>query len=139
MNLLYEKSYDEPTNGVQVRLSEVDEQYQVQIRFYGKGTMTGARAFLTMLDEMVALSPTGARADTVLDTRELDSAPLRSQLILTKWMIQNRHFVDRIAMLGAKPMVRRLASAVLRAARFDSLRFARTPEEAAAWTGFCPE
>ena len=136
---LYENAYSEPDNGVSVRLVLVESQYRLSVRFYGKGSMSGAKAFVRMLDEVLLICPEGARIDSLLDTRDLDTAPVRSQLILAKWMIQNRNVVDRIAMLGAKPMIRRLATAVLKAARFNAVRFARTPEEAASWTGFSPD
>jgi hypothetical protein len=136
---LYEDKFERPDHGVAVRLEEVDGQYRVSAHFYGKGSMDGARAFVKMLTEMLPLAPEGSRANSVLDTRALDTAPIRSQLILAKWLIQNRHFVDRIAILGAKPMVRRLATAVLKAARFKAVQFVSTPQEASAWTGFGPE
>ncbi len=138
MTTLYENVYDRPGHRMNVSLVESGLEYQAVVQFFGKGSMDGVHALIQMLNEMLSVSPVGVKAKAILDTSQLDSAPLRSQLILAKWMLQNRAQVDRIVIVGAKPMIRRLASAVLRAARFDQVQFVRNIDEAAAWIGFRP-
>ena len=106
---------------------------RVEMCFWGKGTMAGAHALLKFLDEVSLLVEPGCPADTVADLSSLSGSPLRAQFLLGRWLLTHREQVRRVAIVGARPWERRLATAVMKIARFKMARFFVSHEEAEAW------
>jgi len=113
----------------------VEESELTVSTFNGKGSVKGTRAYMQMLDEILSLFPDGKARPSLVDLSNLQDTPLRSQLMLGRWMLKNRHRVDKVALVGAKAWERKLAQAIMKIARFKRMEFFADQGPAREWLG----
>jgi hypothetical protein len=101
----------------------VDEQMYSLVVFSGKGSMDGAREFLKMADEAIGFFGPEYKTKITADLRSLRGAPLRSQVLLGKWLLKNKRYVERIAVFGGKRVEMAIAKAVMKIARMTHVGF----------------
>ncbi len=130
---IYEKTYDDGSVKIEIAL---DTQYRSLTRFYGKGTMPGARAFVAMLDEMIEAAGREHRTQAMSDLRQLHGSPVRAQFVIGKWLFKNKDLVEGVAVFGGRPWEMKLAKAVMKIARLDGVGFFQTEAEALAFLGW---
>ena len=85
--------------------------------------MDGAREFLKMADEAIAFFGPEYKTKITADLRSLRGAPLRSQVLLGKWLLKNKRYVERIAVFGGKRVEMAIAKAVMKIARMTHVGF----------------
>ncbi|MBL4633002.1 MAG: STAS/SEC14 domain-containing protein [Kofleriaceae bacterium] len=119
-NLLFEKTWE--GEGSRFRMS-IDVNHYAVVRFHGKGSMAGTKAFVATLDEGHARlgDPNDVRA--MLDLSCLHGVPLRAQLLLGKWLLANKEHFHCIAVFGGKTWEMNFARAVAKIARFKNIGF----------------
>jgi hypothetical protein len=101
----------------------VDEKMYSLVVFSGKGSMDGAREFLKMADEAIAFFGPDYKTKITADLQSLRGAPLRSQVLLGKWLLKNKRYVERIAVFGGKRIEMAIAKAVMKIARMTHVGF----------------
>ena len=118
--LLFDRQWSEPSGNFTMT---VDQSHFGVTRMFGKGTMAGTRAFVEMLDESVTVVGEDVYVRALVDLRELTGSPLRSQILLGKWLLKNKHRFHRIAVFGGDPWEMKLARAIATLARFKNIGF----------------
>jgi hypothetical protein len=127
---LFEQAYDDG----KVRFTfTVDEHRDTEIVVDGRGTMPGGIRMIELLDETLARFGADGGSRFHFDVARVKGSPLRSQLIFGKWLLKRRRAIGRVAVSGAAPLERRLATAVCTIAGFGNLRFFDRRDEARAW------
>ena len=119
-DFMFDKEWSEPSGKFTMT---VDQNHLGVTRMYGKGTMAGTRAFVDMLDESAMVVGEDVNVRALVDLRELTGSPLRSQLLLGKWLLKNKHRFHRIAVFGGDPWEMKLARTVATLARFKNIGF----------------
>lgn len=130
---IYEKTYDDGSVKIEIAL---DKQFRSLTRFYGKGTMGGARAFVAMLDEMVAVAGRENKTQAMSDLSQLHGSPVRAQFVIGKWLFKNKDLVDAVAVFGGRPWEMKLAKAVMKIARLDGVGFFQNQADAERFLGW---
>ena len=126
-DLKFHERYADESVRFEVRM---DADYLVTVRFEGKGTMAGTQAFTQLVDRCRALPGAHGRLKGLVDLSALDGAPLRSQMVLGKWLVGCRDAFHRLAIAGGGRFERGLAKAVTAMARMENVAFTTTVEEA---------
>ena len=130
---IFERHYDDGS----VRFDLVLEpNLHGLIRFSGKGTVGGAKAFADALIEGMGRVPVGQAIEGLVDLSEVSNSPLRSQFVIGKAMMKIRDRLGRAAVFGAKPVERKLVGAVLTIARIKTVQFCETEDEAKRFLGW---
>lgn len=129
-NLLFERDWQE--GGARFRMS-IDKNHCAVVRFYGKGTMAGTRAFLASLDEGRAQLGDANDVRAMIDLSSLDGVPLRAQLSLGKWLLANKQHFHCIAVYGGKAWEMNFARAVAKIARFKNIGFYEDEERSLSY------
>lgn len=111
-------------------LFSVDDSYRGLARMIGKGTMEGARMYVSILDEAKAFVGTEAKTRGIVDLRELYGAPFRAQFLLGRWLLRNKESFDRLAVFGGRPFEMKIARAIAKIARMDRIGFFDREQEA---------
>ena len=128
------------TDGIQTIHADVDAMLRSVVVFDGKGTMAGARALVTMVDDLRAELGEGKVLSALVDMRKLDGAPLRAQFLLGKWLLGTRKTIDKVAMFGGSPFDMGLARAVMTIAGMGKkAHFGQRREDALAFLGWPSE
>jgi hypothetical protein len=126
----YEKRYFNGQGGFRVVF---DERSRATMSFDGKGTMEGTHALVEVLEEVERLMRPGEKVDACVDLSQMDGAPLRSQFVLGKWMVERRQKFGRLAIYGGKAIEMGVARAVMKIAGIQSVGFFDTETQARAW------
>ncbi len=129
-NLLYEKSWEEETGNFRM---SIDENHCAVVRFHGKGSMAGTKAFIASLDEGRERIGEANDVRAIIDLSHLDGVPLRAQLKLGKWLLANKHQFHCIAVFGGKPWEMNFAKAVAQIARFKNIGFYESEERSVSY------
>lgn len=103
--------------------------------FHGQGSMAGARAYIQMLNEVVQFFPEDGQRPSLVDLSHFHGTPLRAQLSLGRWMLQHKHQLDKVAVVGARVWERKIAKAIMKISRFNRLEFFADQASARAWLG----
>ncbi len=119
-NLLFENTWEEGSS--RFRMS-IDENHCAVVRFDGKGTMEGTKAFIASLDEGRAQIGDANDVRAIIDLSKLQGVPLRAQLMLGKWLLANKEQFYCIAVFGGKAWEMNFARAVAKIARFKNIGF----------------
>jgi hypothetical protein len=108
----------------------VDSGHAARVAFWGKGSMEGARAFVDALDAMKRTRAGQPQMDAAVDLAKLSGSPIRSQLLIGKWLLTNASLFSRIAVFEGKPLEMNLARAIMKIARMDRVGFFHSRAEA---------
>ncbi|MCB9766405.1 MAG: STAS/SEC14 domain-containing protein [Alphaproteobacteria bacterium] len=128
---LFEETYQDDSVRFTVTL---DEAFVFGVGFIGKGTIEGTHAFIRMVGACGDIATgRGHKLRGTVDLSRMNGAPLRVQLILSKWLLGQRDAIDRVAVCGGGRFERKLAKAVTSAARLSSVRFFDGVAEAEGW------
>lgn len=100
------------------------------VRFHGKGTVPGTKAFVDLLEESLSVLPEGAKVKSIADLRDLHGTPIRSQFILGKWLFANKKHIDKVTIFGAAAWETKLAKAIFKIARMKNVHFFKNEDEA---------
>tara|TARA_R110002096_G_scaffold16898_12_gene58086 strand:- start:27360 stop:27782 length:423 start_codon:yes stop_codon:yes gene_type:complete len=119
-NLLYETTWEQGDDSFRMSL---DENHCAMVRFHGKGSMAGTKAFIAALDEGQAVVGETNDVRAVIDLSDLSGVPLRAQVLLGKWLLANKHHFHSIAVFGGKAWEMNFARAVAKIARFKNIGF----------------
>ena len=117
----------------------VDSEFRSFLHFEGKGSMDGTRAFVRFADEAIAEFGENYRSQSLVDLTKLDSAPLRAQFVLGKWLLKNKRYLTQIAVFGGKPFEMAIARAVMKIARMKSVGFFNHGHQARQFLNFSNE
>ena len=132
---LYTNRY-EGASGERIDL-RVDAQMRSHVVHIGKGSVAGTRAAIVMFEEVKALLGADVRTVTLVDIRGLYDAPIRSQLILGKWLLKNKAQLKRLAVFGGHAWEMKLARALSKMAGLASVTgFFQREAEARAYLGW---
>lgn len=132
-DILVHRTHDDGTSRMDLSL---DADHRLVVRFEGKGTMPGTHAFVDGLHAAFDAAGPAGRVDGLIDLSALNGTPLRAQFVTIKGLMGHRKQIGRVAIVGAKKMERRLASAILKAVRIASMRFSDREDEARAFLGW---
>lgn len=128
--------FHESWSDARVRFTvDMDAAFQITVRFEGRGSMDGTHAFIALVDRCLAMEGARGRVRGLVDLSQLDGAPLRSQLVLGRWLLGCRDAFDRLAIAGGGRFERGLAKAVTSMARMENVGFFDTASEASGWLG----
>jgi hypothetical protein len=130
---LFEREWQKRSERVVFR---VDQEHRSFVYFYGKGSMEGTRMFLRFADEAIVELGDAYRTFSLVNLTQLDSAPLRAQFSLGKWLFSNKRYITKIAVFGGRPFEMKLARAVMKIARMREVDFFKTEASARAFLGF---
>jgi hypothetical protein len=114
-------------------LVEVRSDYRALLRLRGAGTMERVHSLLEALDrgdQTIGDCPPMLGA---VDIAGVQTAPLRAQFILGRWLLTRRKKFERIAVFEGKPFAMMLGKAAMRIARFKQVGFFKRREDAFAW------
>lgn len=115
---------------------EMDGHHRLRAHFRGDGTMDSAQAAVeAMKAAFEQVGETGTLA-ALMDLSEMHSTKMRAQFLITKALMPYRKRLHKVAVVGAKPMAKKLVSAVTRMARVQSVRFCDARAEALEWLGW---
>ncbi len=117
------------------RFVVVEESLIGVVRFNGRGSMGGTRAFLGMLETAAARLEPGQQTRSVVDMTRLTGTPLSAQLVLGKWLLKNRGTVKQLAVFGARPWERRIAKGICKLGRLKAVGFFKYEDEATDFLG----
>ncbi|MCB9728731.1 MAG: hypothetical protein H6744_17495 [Deltaproteobacteria bacterium] len=131
--LLFHRVYDDGDVRIEVG---IDTAYNSIATLAGRGTVKGAKALTRMLDDASEQLGRHNRTRSLVSLEALHDSPIRSQLVLGKWLFQNRQLVDAIAVYGGKPWEMKLARAVMQIAQLQNAGFFQTRPEAEAFLGW---
>ena len=109
------------------------DPYRVVVYFHGKGTVEGTRAFLRIMDEAITEFPDELPKSALLDLSDLAHTPIRGQAMMGKWLLNNKHLIARVALIGAKRWERTVAKAVMKIARMKRIDFFDNHAQAHQW------
>jgi hypothetical protein len=102
----------------------------LHVSFTGKGSNPGTRRFISLVEEGIAIEGTGS-LQVLMDMRELTSVPLRSQVMMGKWLMAIKGRLGKVAVVGGGSVARGLA----RTAGMKQVRFFQGIAEAEEWLG----
>lgn len=101
----------------------IDVNHCAVVRFDGKGSMAGTKAFIASLNEGQAQLGDANDVRTIIDLSNLRGVPVRAQLLLGKWLLANKQYFHCIAVFGGKPWEMNFARTVAKIARFRNIGF----------------
>jgi len=127
---IFERSYRDHKTWFTAKASD---PFRIVIDFHGKGTVDGTRAFLQIMDEAMKEYPEDLPKSALLDVSDLQKTPIRSQAIMGKWLLQNKHLVGHVALVGAKRWERAVAKTVMKIARMKRIDFFDSQSAANRW------
>ncbi|MEZ4268532.1 MAG: hypothetical protein R3F39_19375 [Myxococcota bacterium] len=131
-NLLFHRVYDDGEVRIEVG---IDPGYNTTAVLAGRGTVKGAKALCDILDDAANKLGRHNRTRSLVSLEKLHDSPIRGQLILGKWLFQNRSLVDAIAVYGGKPWEMKLARAAMQIAQVSNAGFFQTEAEAKRFLG----
>lgn len=111
---------------------ELGEDDCMRATFVGRGSNDGTRRLVQIFDEMIGhASP--RKLCLLMDLTEMSGTPVRTPLILGKWLLKNKQHIERVAVFGANPAETAIASSIVRIARFDAIRVFEQRDVADKW------
>lgn len=136
-NWLAQRRWQEPGQLIDIT---VDAEHRAVVVFDGKGSMTGAKALIDLIDAIRDEVGHHVLISALVDMRKLDGAPLRAQFTIGKWLLTRKKQMDKVALFGGKPFEMGIARAVMTIAGMgakahfgnqlgDALRFLGWPAE----------
>jgi hypothetical protein len=131
-DLLFQRVYDDGEIRIQVG---IDAAYNTTAILSGRGTVKGAKALTDILDEAADKLGRHNRTSSLVSLERLYDSPIRGQLILGKWLYQNRQLVKIISVYGGKPWEMKMARAVMQIAQINNAGFFQTEAEAKRFLG----
>ncbi len=136
MKTLLADRHDDGKSRIDFLLTELATgELRAQVRVSGSGTMDGANALVRFLDLAIRAQNTG-KANALMDLSDAKDSPIRAQFLLGKWLLTNKSRVGQVAVVGAKPWERKLATFVITFARLDTVAFHEQAPSALRWLGW---
>jgi hypothetical protein len=131
---LAEREWREPGQVIHIT---TDEAYRTVVVFDGKGSMSGTKALMDLVESLRDQLGHHIRITVLVDLRRLDGVPLRAQFVLGRWLIARRRDIERIAVFGGKPLEMGLARAAMTVAGMaDTAFFGQRLEDAVRFLGW---
>jgi len=127
---LFERSYRDHKSWF---TAQAHDRYRIVVRFHGRGTIEGTKAFLAVMDESIAEFPEELPKSALLDVSDFRKTPLRSQILMGHWLLTKKHLVGHVALVGARAWERAIAKAVMKLARMNRIDFFKTEIAALQW------
>ena len=125
-------SHESNVGGADLRMILTD-RWECVLGMVGKGSVEGARNFVARISEMHEAHPDADPTIVAVDLSELHSSPVRAQIIIGRWLLQNRHLVGRIGVFEGAPLEMKLARALMKMARMREVGFFESRDEAFAF------
>jgi hypothetical protein len=122
--------WSEPKQTITMRM---DHAFRGVVVIDGKGSIAGSHALIGLVE--------GARdeigheviIESLVDLRKLHGAPLRSQLIIGKWLFKRKDQIRKIAVFGGSRVEMKLASTIMTIARMKNAHFTKHLSNALTW------
>ena len=101
-----------------------------QIVFEGNSTVNGTKEFIAWIEEEIETA-LPSKINILIDQRNLQSIPMRVQLMMAKWLLQVKSRIANVAVVGGSKNAKILA----KGAKMDNIKFFEDIEQAIQWLG----
>ncbi len=112
--------YQAPHGWFQASLAQ--DEPRLVVTMEGDGNDEGLERLIGFLDRAEALLRPGELVHVDVDVSRLTWVPLRTPLVLGRWILSHRHQLDRADILVGGPLVRTATEAVFRIAGVANVR-----------------
>jgi hypothetical protein len=128
---LFETEYVRSESGAGFSMCLHDDR-RLESEFFGIGHMDITYAFIEALEKVLKVAGPEPLSGIVILHR-LEKAPLRSQFVLGKWLLNHKQHIARLALCGAKPWEAKIAKFIMKMARMKDFCFFDDTESGLAW------
>ena len=98
--------------------------------FTGKGSNPGTRRFIELVEKGIGIVGEG-NLRVLMDMQQLGSVPIRSQMMMGKWLLSVKSRIGKVAVVGGGSLARTLS----KSAGMEQVRFFEQRNEAVGWLG----
>lgn len=109
----------------------MSSDYLVITTITGKNvSIKGTDAFIDVLNRAYDKLEIDKKVRVLADLSELESTPIRIQLLLGRWILTHKHCVGKVAIVGAAKWEKKIAEAVFSVAGISNISFFEQKSEA---------